>query len=57
MEFESLISCYGDEMGMLEDMDVAMRDLANVCYRIEERKSCDNDVVTITGTRYVVNYS
>jgi len=56
MEFESLISCYGDEMGMLEDMDVAIKDLANVSYRIEKRNSLEDDVVTISGTRLVLIY-
>ncbi|XP_069129846.1 inositol polyphosphate-4-phosphatase type I A-like isoform X1 [Argopecten irradians] len=31
-EFEGLLSCYGDEMGMLEDMTVALEDLSFVTF-------------------------
>ncbi|XP_064636347.1 inositol polyphosphate-4-phosphatase type I A-like isoform X2 [Lineus longissimus] len=32
--FEGLLSCHGDEMGMLEDMVIAVNDLNNVKFRI-----------------------
>lgn len=31
---EGLLSCHGDEMGMLEDMMVAMDDLSTVSFKI-----------------------
>ena len=51
MEFESLISCHGDEMGMLEDMDIAIKDLVNVRCRIEKLTSKTTDAVSISGSR------
>lgn len=49
VEFESLLSTYGDEMGMLEDMSIAVRDLSTVKFKF----ACsDSDVIPyVTGTR------
>jgi len=52
LEFESLISCHGDEMGMLEDMDTAMLDLAGVRFTVTSRSDGNNTTaVTVTGSR------
>jgi len=43
VEFEGLLSCYGDEMGMLEDMTIAVDDLGGVtftlCQQTEEHST------------------
>lgn len=55
LEFESLISCHGDELGMLEDMDVGMHDLAGVKFIITSqsqtgvRNACTT--VSVSGNR------
>ena len=37
LEFEGLLSCYTSEMSMIEDMAVAVRDLASVSFKIVEQ--------------------
>ncbi|XP_028973308.1 type II inositol 3,4-bisphosphate 4-phosphatase isoform X2 [Esox lucius] len=38
-QFEGLLSTYGDEIGMLEDMEVGVSDLKRISFRITEAKS------------------
>ncbi|XP_060035019.1 inositol polyphosphate 4-phosphatase type II isoform X2 [Erinaceus europaeus] len=55
VQYESLLSTYSDEIGMLEDMAVGISDLKKVAFKITEAKS--NDVLpVVTGRRehYVV---
>lgn len=55
VQYESLLSTYSDEVGMLEDMAVGISDLKKVAFKITEAKS--NDVLpVVTGRRehYVV---
>lgn len=52
MEVESLLSCYGDELGMIEDMSVAVDDLRYVSLQFIE--ACDGDISPkITKGRFV----
>jgi hypothetical protein len=40
--FEGLLSCHGDENGMIEDMMVATEDLSQVVFKIK----CTQDIIT-----------
>ena len=51
--FEALLSCYGDEMGMLEDMSVAVDDLAFVFIKFIEEEEEEMEP-TITTLRLVL---
>ena len=52
LQYESLISCHGDELGMLEDMDIGMHDLACVQYIITSRNdACTTTSVSVSGSR------
>ncbi|KAM3857474.1 type II inositol 3,4-bisphosphate 4-phosphatase-like [Diretmus argenteus] len=42
-QFESLLSTYGDEVGMLEDMEVGVSDLSGVVLTITEAKTSEPD--------------
>ncbi|CAN9509346.1 unnamed protein product [Ophioblennius macclurei] len=57
-QFEGLLSTYGDELGMLEDMEVGVADLSEVAFRITESSAEQPDdlLPTLSGTwgRYVV---
>uniref|UniRef100_A0AAR2LKF3 Inositol polyphosphate-4-phosphatase type II B n=1 Tax=Pygocentrus nattereri TaxID=42514 RepID=A0AAR2LKF3_PYGNA len=52
-QFESLLSTYSEEIGMLEDMEVGISDLQRVTFRITEAASDDptNLQPTVTGRR------
>ena len=53
MEFESFLSCHGDEMGMLEDMAVAVADLDHVSFKlVTKTEDTDEAIPQITGNRY-----
>uniref|UniRef100_A0A146Y6D4 Type II inositol 3,4-bisphosphate 4-phosphatase, putative n=1 Tax=Fundulus heteroclitus TaxID=8078 RepID=A0A146Y6D4_FUNHE len=51
-QFESLLSTYGEEVGMLEDMEVGVADLSSVAFAITEAKSEQPDdlLPTLRGT-------
>lgn len=53
MEFESLLSCHGDEMGMLEDFAVGVQDLSHVTFKVEQSKTGDEIIPTLHGSRYL----
>ncbi|KAM9425949.1 type II inositol 3,4-bisphosphate 4-phosphatase-like isoform 2-T3 [Pholidichthys leucotaenia] len=50
-QFEGLLSTYGDEVGMLEDMEVAVDDLSGLTFTITEAKTDQPDdlLPTLTG--------
>uniref|UniRef100_A0A3B4WAF8 Type II inositol 3,4-bisphosphate 4-phosphatase-like n=1 Tax=Seriola lalandi dorsalis TaxID=1841481 RepID=A0A3B4WAF8_SERLL len=49
-QFESLLSTYGDEVGMLEDMDVGVADLSKVVFTVTEAKTEQQDDLLPTGS-------
>ncbi|XP_071315626.1 type II inositol 3,4-bisphosphate 4-phosphatase-like isoform X3 [Trachinotus anak] len=51
-QFESLLSTYGDEVGMLEDMEVGVADLSKVAFTVTEAKTeeLDDLLPTLSGT-------
>ncbi|KAJ0055675.1 hypothetical protein NL108_009636, partial [Boleophthalmus pectinirostris] len=51
-QFEGLLSTYGDELGMLEDMEVGVAELHKVKFVLTEGKSDQSDdlLPTLTGT-------
>ncbi len=51
MEFEGLLSCHGDEMGMMEDMSVGVYDLSHVVFKVEQGGSMDDIMPLIKGNR------
>ncbi|XP_069574066.1 type II inositol 3,4-bisphosphate 4-phosphatase-like isoform X5 [Brachyistius frenatus] len=52
VQFESLLSTYGDEVGMLEDMEVGVADLSGVAFAVTEAKTeeLDDLLPTLSGT-------
>lgn len=52
-EFESLLSCYGDEMGMLEDMIIALADLSLMRFRLVKEQRPGDIMPRLEGGRYV----
>ena len=52
MEFESLLSCYGDEMAMLEDMEVGVTDLSHAVFKIKQASGPDDVMPVVTGSRW-----
>uniref|UniRef100_A0A3B4FKQ7 Type II inositol 3,4-bisphosphate 4-phosphatase-like n=1 Tax=Pundamilia nyererei TaxID=303518 RepID=A0A3B4FKQ7_9CICH len=55
-QFESLLSTHGDEIGMLEDMEVGVADLKRVVFTITEAKTEQPDdlLPTLNGTCFIV---
>uniref|UniRef100_A0A8C9ZNM6 Type II inositol 3,4-bisphosphate 4-phosphatase n=1 Tax=Sander lucioperca TaxID=283035 RepID=A0A8C9ZNM6_SANLU len=51
VQFEGLLSTYGDEVGMLEDMEVGVADLSTVAFTVSEAKSeqADDLLPTLSG--------
>uniref|UniRef100_T1IR47 PH domain-containing protein n=1 Tax=Strigamia maritima TaxID=126957 RepID=T1IR47_STRMM len=50
-QFEGLLSCYSDEMGMLEDMIIGIEDLKNVRFRLVKSENSNKINPQIEGTR------
>ncbi|XP_044039765.1 type II inositol 3,4-bisphosphate 4-phosphatase-like isoform X2 [Siniperca chuatsi] len=52
-QFEGLLSTYGDEVGMLEDMEVGVADLSEVAFTVTEAKTEQPDdlLPTLSGAR------
>ncbi|XP_075948440.1 type II inositol 3,4-bisphosphate 4-phosphatase-like isoform X3 [Anarhichas minor] len=48
VQFEGLLSTYGDEVGMLEDMEVGVADLSRVAFTVTEAKG-DDLLPTLSG--------
>jgi len=51
MEFESLLSCHGDEVWMLEDMSVGINDLSTVSFKIMRSSSAEDNLPNLRGNR------
>ncbi|KAK2170548.1 hypothetical protein LSH36_2g08062 [Paralvinella palmiformis] len=51
MEFESLLSCHGDEVWMLEDMAVGINDLSTVSFKIMRSSSAEDNLPNLRGNR------
>uniref|UniRef100_A0A8P4JYG2 Type II inositol-3,4-bisphosphate 4-phosphatase n=1 Tax=Dicentrarchus labrax TaxID=13489 RepID=A0A8P4JYG2_DICLA len=51
VQFEGLLSTYGDEVGMLEDMEVGLEDLSRVAFTVTEAKTEQPDdlLPTLSG--------
>ena len=54
VQMEGLLSCFGDEIGMIEDMAVGMEDLSFVKLQFVQAESADDTGPTITMGRWVV---
>ena len=53
LEFESLLSCHGDELGMIEDMAVGVQDLSHVVFKVVQGSGPDDILPQIKGNRSV----
>lgn len=50
-EFEGLLSCHGDEIGMLEDMMIAVEDLINVSFSLKQAERMEEIAPIISRKR------
>ena len=51
VQHECLLTCHGDEMGMLEDMSTGVDDLAHVTFKVKEGVNEDDVMPTVRGNR------
>ena len=51
MHFESLLSCQGDEIGMVEDFAVGVADLSHVTLKLKKVPSKDDIMPIVEGNR------
>ena len=56
LQFESLLSCHGDEMGMIEDMAVGVSDLSNVAIYLNKADKVDWDLPQLSGSRSATEF-
>ena len=55
--FESLLSCHGDELGMIEDMSIGVQDLSHVVFKVTQGSGADDILPQVRGNRtgYTIN--
>ena len=56
MQFEGLLSCHGDEMGMLEDFAVGVEDLFHLNFKLEQAYSPNDVMPSLQKSRYSIKY-
>lgn len=50
-QFEGLMTCHSEEMGMIEDMVIAIKDLENVTFKLFECDCQEFSVPVVSGKR------